>query len=471
MRRAAPAPRPRSRPAGIGTATDSTAGARLAQRPRERRFAHRASKISVGRRQHSTCAVGGVAADRCRARPAAAGARASRSAGSRTVSSGSSASDRAAAGDDRARRAPAAAARRRARLLARDPLAGAVGQRRAAVETRAELQRDPGPCRASCAQTKPRFSSRGLRLRAGPTRSGDSACGQSREAAAVHARVRIPHRDDDPRDARLDQRIDAGRRAAVVRTGLERDVGRARRAPRLAASRSANDLGVRLARALRASPRRPPGRHRTQHAADRRIRRRRIQSRRGELQRPRHVTWSVVRWRTRLGHFLPLVPSGLDAPATTARAAGPRPSAAAGAAAGRSPRGTRRRPGSCDRRRRSARRPPRRAGAVRPSRVRRRAAPAPRARRACAACGRRGSRRRPRPRSTRGASRAPSACRSAASTSSNGSRVASLFTTRGITSSADSKVVKRSPHCRHSRRRRTCCPSAERRESMTLVSS
>src|ERR1041385_2983053 len=42
---------------------------------------------------------------------------------------------------------------------------------------------------------------------------------------------------------------------------------------------------------------------------------------------------------------------------------------------------------------------------------------------------------------------------------------------RGITSSAVSKVVKRSPHFSHSRRRRTCCPSPERRESMTFVSS
>src|SRR5262245_28378856 len=55
--------------------------------------------------------------------------------------------------------------------------------------------------------------------------------------------------------------------------------------------------------------------------------------------------------------------------------------------------------------------------------------------------------------------------------SSNGSRRSSRLTTYGITSSGDSKVVKRSPHDRHSRRRRTWRPSPASRESMTFVSS
>src|SRR5450755_982137 len=55
--------------------------------------------------------------------------------------------------------------------------------------------------------------------------------------------------------------------------------------------------------------------------------------------------------------------------------------------------------------------------------------------------------------------------------SSNGSRVPSLLITRGISSSAVSKVVKRSPQLRHSRRRRICPPSAASRESVTLVST
>ena len=55
--------------------------------------------------------------------------------------------------------------------------------------------------------------------------------------------------------------------------------------------------------------------------------------------------------------------------------------------------------------------------------------------------------------------------------SSNGSREPSRLTMRGMTSSAVSNVVKRSPQVRHSRRRRTDSPSATSRESMTLVSS
>ncbi len=56
-------------------------------------------------------------------------------------------------------------------------------------------------------------------------------------------------------------------------------------------------------------------------------------------------------------------------------------------------------------------------------------------------------------------------------TSSNASRVRSPFTTTGMTSSAVSNVVKRSPHERHSRRRRICRPSPARRESLTFVST
>src|SRR5262245_33565052 len=55
--------------------------------------------------------------------------------------------------------------------------------------------------------------------------------------------------------------------------------------------------------------------------------------------------------------------------------------------------------------------------------------------------------------------------------SSNGWRVWSFLTTCGITSSAVSKVVKRSPQERHSRRRRIWWPSPASRESVTFVSS
>src|ERR1700744_5176294 len=54
--------------------------------------------------------------------------------------------------------------------------------------------------------------------------------------------------------------------------------------------------------------------------------------------------------------------------------------------------------------------------------------------------------------------------------SSNASRVRSPFTTTGMTSSAVSNVVNRSPQDRHSRRRRIWRPSPARRESVTFVS-
>ena len=52
-----------------------------------------------------------------------------------------------------------------------------------------------------------------------------------------------------------------------------------------------------------------------------------------------------------------------------------------------------------------------------------------------------------------------------------GWRLLSVLTTRGMTSSAVSKVVNRSLQSRHCRRLRICRPSPARRESMTLVSS
>ena len=55
--------------------------------------------------------------------------------------------------------------------------------------------------------------------------------------------------------------------------------------------------------------------------------------------------------------------------------------------------------------------------------------------------------------------------------SSNTSRRSPLFTIVGTFSSAVSYVLKRSPHCSHSRRRRTLAPSSVSRESITRVSS
>ena len=148
-----------------------------------------------------------------------------------------------------------------------------------------------------------------------------------------------------------------------------------------------------------------------------------------------------------------------------------RSSAAPGvaAAAARSPRGRRRRPGSCGRPTRSARTPLRRAVQL----VHHQLADQPRRHLALAERAQlvadvrhRGIDRLARHRAL--LERLEHAVRSF--DSSNGSRLASLLTTRGMTSSADSKVVKRSPQSRHSRRRRTCWPSPARRESITLVS-
>ena len=72
---------------------------------------------------------------------------------------------------------------------------------------------------------------------------------QPLQAAAVDLGVGVADRAHDARDAGLDQRVGAGRLAAVVAARLERDVGR--RAPRrLAAGGERVALGVRLAAAL-----------------------------------------------------------------------------------------------------------------------------------------------------------------------------------------------------------------------------
>ncbi len=61
--------------------------------------------------------------------------------------------------------------------------------------------------------------------------------------------VRVELAGDDTRDAGLEERIDARRRRAVVRAGLERDVDR-RAAGSLAGSLECDDLGVRAALSL-----------------------------------------------------------------------------------------------------------------------------------------------------------------------------------------------------------------------------
>ena len=74
----------------------------------------------------------------------------------------------------------------------------------------------------------------------------DARVEQAGDAAARDPRVGIFECDDDPRDAGLDQRVGARRRAPVVRTGLERDV-RGRAAGPIARVAQRHDLGVRPA--------------------------------------------------------------------------------------------------------------------------------------------------------------------------------------------------------------------------------
>ncbi len=104
----------------------------------------------------------------------------------------------------------------------------------------------------SMRETKPMLSSRA----SSPPRAGlddDAGGGEPRRALPGDQRIRIAHGDDDAADAGGDQRVGAGRRAAVVRARLERDVdGRA--AHVVAARRrvaQGHDLGVRAAGLLR----------------------------------------------------------------------------------------------------------------------------------------------------------------------------------------------------------------------------
>ena len=95
---------------------------------------------------------------------------------------------------------------------------------------------------------------------ADPDVDGDPLLPQLRDAARpAHVRIGILERDDDPGDARLDQRLGARRRAPLVRAGLERDVG-----GRAAGAVAGRARGPRLRRARRRGaawrPPRPPRR-------------------------------------------------------------------------------------------------------------------------------------------------------------------------------------------------------------------
>ena len=105
--------------------------------------------------------------------------------------------------------------------------------RRIAVGGLREFQRHHRPLRRDAQDMAEMIAPR--LLGAQPDLDGDSRRAQHGEATAGNARIGIVDRGDDARDASRDDRLGAGRRRAVMRTGLERDVNRraARRFPRL----------------------------------------------------------------------------------------------------------------------------------------------------------------------------------------------------------------------------------------------
>ena len=171
-----------------------------------------------------------------------------------------------------------------ARLRAADPAAGAVGQRGAPVQTQRQLEPQPGQAPGH-AFDKARIQRAGLGLQQARPR-GDAGRDQGGDAPARHARIRIAHGRHHPARAGLDQGGRAGRRAALMRTGFERDINRRRAG--LGRAVEGVDLGMRAARdgvpALgQDAP--VPGDHAT-HAG---IRRRGIAPAPGQPQGPRHV--------------------------------------------------------------------------------------------------------------------------------------------------------------------------------------
>ena len=159
-----------------------------------------------------------------------------------------------------------------ARGLAGDPLAGAVGQRGAAVERDRGLQAQP---RQAALHARDEADVERARLvGTGTVDDVDAGGGEPRCALAGDERIRIAHRHHDAADAGGDQRVGAGWRAAVVRAGLERDDDR--RAAHVDAARGSvaqgHDLGVRAARFLRVAAARDGSVGRDDDAADARVR-------------------------------------------------------------------------------------------------------------------------------------------------------------------------------------------------------
>jgi hypothetical protein len=100
-----------------------------------------------------------------------------------------------------------------------DPLARAVGQRGAAVQTHREFDAHPRePLPHALHETDVELG--GFRLHETGL-DGNASAQQRISALATHAGVRILDREDDASNARLNQRINTGWCATVMTTGLE----------------------------------------------------------------------------------------------------------------------------------------------------------------------------------------------------------------------------------------------------------
>ena len=131
------------------------------------------------------------------------------------------------------------------RRLARDPLRLSRRRRNLAVERHRRLERDERqPLRHPF---DIRFIERARLFRQHAHRHFDARRFEHRLALSCDERIRVEHRGDDALDARLDERLGARPRAAVMRARLQRHIG-GRAARKLARHGERVHLGVRRAR-------------------------------------------------------------------------------------------------------------------------------------------------------------------------------------------------------------------------------
>ena len=179
------------------------------------------------------------------------------------------------------------------RLGPGDPLALPIAKRGAAIEARRKFRAHPWT--AARQQRQEARVELACRVFAQSDLDGNARRAQPLRAACL-ARIGIAHRGDHARDAGREHGIDARRTAAMRVAGLERHVQRGATdigaAPRRVRERV--HFGMRLPRALvKAFADDRAFAH--DDAADARIRRRRVQAARGELERARHVRTIGVR--------------------------------------------------------------------------------------------------------------------------------------------------------------------------------